>query len=193
MTKGEDRKQEIVAIGLDMASRIGLEGVTIGALAKATGMSKSGLFAHFQSKENLQVAILKHAGENFTTEVVVPALKAPAGIARIKGLAQKWIEWGSRLSGGCIFVSASAEFSDRPGPVRDFLIRQQQEWIDSLKRFAESAIRSGDFRDDIDLDQFAYEFYSLLLGFHYYQQLLRDSRTRKHQEEALDRLLDNYR
>jgi AcrR family transcriptional regulator len=193
MTKGEDRKQEIVAIGLDMASRIGLEGVTIGALAKATRMSKSGLFAHFQSKENLQVAILQHAGENFTTEVVVPALKTPAGIARIKDLAKKWIEWGSRLSGGCIFVSASAEFSDRPGPVRDFLIRQQQEWIDSLKLFAESAIRSGDFRDDIDRDQFAYEFYSLLLGFHYYQQLLRDSRTRKHQEKALDRLLNNYR
>jgi AcrR family transcriptional regulator len=193
MTKGEDRKFEILEVGLDMASRLGLEAVTIGTLAKAIGMSKSGLFAHFQSKENLQIEILKHAEEDFAADVVMPALKSPAGIPRIKALLKKWIEWGSKLTGGCIFVSAATEFSDRPGKVRDFLLHQQEQWIDSLRRMAESAIKAGDFRADIDCDQFAFDLYSLLLGFHYYHQLLKDSQTLKRQEQALERLLDSYR
>jgi AcrR family transcriptional regulator len=193
MTKGEDRKFEILEVGLDMASRLGLEAVTIGTLAKAIGMSKSGLFAHFQSKENLQIDILKHAEEDFSAKVLGPALTTPAGIPRIKALLKKWIEWGSKLTGGCIFVSAATEFSDRPGKVRDFLLHQQEQWIESLRRMAESAIKAGDFRHDIDCGQFAFDLYSLLLGFHYYHQLLRDPHTLKRQEEALERLLESYR
>ena len=176
-----------------MASTMGLDLVSIGSLAKATGTSKSGLFAHFQSKENLQVDILKHAGDVFAENVVVPALRTPAGIPRIKALVGNWIRWTSRLKGGCIFVSASSDFTDRPGKVRDFLLRQQEDWLDCLRRIAESAIRVGDFDAAIDRDQFAYDLYSLLLGFHLYHNLLKSKDTQKRQETALEQLLNTYR
>lgn len=193
MTKGEDTKRIILEAGLDMASQLGLECVTIGALADAAKMSKSGLFAHFQSKENLQIEILNYAAQLFLEDVIAPALKTAAGISRIKALVDKWIRWSSDLTGGCIFVSGSTDFSDRPGKVRDTLLNQQKEWIDCLRRIAQSAIRVGDFRKDIDCDQFAFDLYSLLLGFHLYYKLLDNPETRKHQEIALDRLLNDYR
>lgn len=193
MTKGKDTKHIILQAGLDMASQLGLESVTIGALAKATRMSKSGLFAHFQSKENLQIEILNYAAHLFSEGVIVPALMAEAGIPRIKVLVEKWISWTSELKGGCIFVSASTDFSDRPGKVREVLLQQQNEWIDCLKRIAQSAVRVGDFREDVDFDQFAFDLYSLLLGFHLYYTMLNDAETRKHQEVAFDRLMDNYK
>jgi len=176
-----------------MASQVGLESVTIGTLAAETGMSKSGLFAHFQSKEKLQIEILEHAAREFTDNVIVPALKIPAGIPRIKALVENWIAWGANMKGGCIFVSASTEFSDRPGKVREALLRQQEAWIDSLRRIAQSAIQVGHFKKNIDCEQFAFDLYSLLLGFHYYHKLLQDSGTKKRQETALKQLLDKYR
>ena len=112
-----------------MASQSSLELVTIGTLAKAAKMSKSGLFAHFQSKENLQIAILQFAAAEFIDQVILPTLKIKAGIPRIKALVENWIEWGGRLKGGCIFVSASTEFSERQGKVRDFLLSQQERWV----------------------------------------------------------------
>ena len=176
-----------------MSSQLGLECVTIGNLAKELDMSKSGLFAHFQSKENLQIDILEHAAEDFSEYVIRPALRVERGIPRIRSLVQKWIEWGDKLTGGCIFVSAGMEYSDRPGKVREALLRQQEEWIDCLRRIAQSAIKAGDFREDIDCDQFAFDLYSLLLGFHYYYKLLNDKKTRQRQEVAFERLLDNYK
>ena len=193
MAKGEDTKLIVLEAGLDMASQLGLECVTIGNLAKATKMSKSGVFAHFQSKENLQIEILNHAAQLFSEGVIIPALKTNAGIPRIRALVDNWIQWTSELTGGCIFVSASADFSDRPGKVKDVLLHQQKEWIDCIKRIAQSAVQVGDFRKDIDDDQFAFDLYSLLLGFHLYYNLLDDAETRKHQETALVRLLDSYK
>jgi len=193
MTKGEDTKYCILKAGLDMASRLSLESVTIGSLAKATGMSKSGLFAHFHSKENLQIELLTFAAQIFAGNVIVPALKTKAGIPRIKALVDQWISWSAKLTGGCIFVSASTEFSERPGNVRKFLLLQQQEWIDCLQRIAKSAIHVGDFRKDIDCEQFAFDLYSLLLGFHYYHKLLRDTETKARQEISLQQLIDKYK
>jgi len=175
-----------------MASQLGLESVSIGALAKATKMSKSGLFAHFQSKENLQSDILCHAGQLFSEGVVIPALKTDAGIPRIRALVRNWVDWTATLSGGCIFVQASNDFKDRPGKVRDFLMLQQEAWIDSLRRIAQSAVRAGDFREDIDLDQFAFEMYSLLLGFHLYYKLLKNEDIEQRQQSALDALIIRY-
>lgn len=192
MKKGEETKMVILDVGLDMASQYGLEGVSIGSLANLINMSKSGLFAHFQSKENLQVEILKYAGRLFAEDVIVPALKTKAGIPRIKALVKNWVSWEDNLTGGCIFVTASAEFSDRPGKVRDYLLKQQRDWIDSLLRIAQSAIEVGDFRKDVDCEQFAFDLYSLLLGFHLYDKLLDDSETKKRQEVALEQLLANY-
>jgi AcrR family transcriptional regulator len=193
MAKGEDTKNMVLEAGLDMASQLGLECVTIGNLAKATNLSKSGLFAHFQSKENLQIEILNHAARVFSESVIIPALKTTAGIPRIRALVDNWIQWTSELTGGCIFVTASADFTDRPGRVRDVLLNQQKEWIDSLKRIAQSAVAVGDFRKDIDDDQFAFDLYSLLLGFHLYFNLLDDAEIRKRQEAALTRILNSYK
>jgi AcrR family transcriptional regulator len=193
MEKGRDTKGTIIETGLEMSSQLGLECVTIGNLAKEMQMSKSGLFAHFQSKENLQIEILQYAAEDFSQYVIRPALKIERGIPRIRSLVDRWIEWGDKLTGGCIFVSAGMEYSDRPGKVREALMRQQEEWIDCLRRIAQSAIKSGDFRSDIDCDQFAFDLYSLLLGFHYYYKLLNDKKTRQRQKVAFERLLDNYR
>jgi AcrR family transcriptional regulator len=192
MKKGEQTKQMILEIGLDMASQFGLESVSIGSLAKATGMSKSGVFAHFESKENLEVEILKYAAELFAQAVVVPALKTEAGIPRIKAIVNNWIKLTENMTGGCIFVSTSTEFSNRPGKVRKTLLAQQEEWLDVLRKVAQSAIKVGDLRKDIDCDQFAFDLYSLLLGFYLYHELLQNSDTKKRQETALERLLADY-
>ncbi|MEW6367132.1 MAG: TetR/AcrR family transcriptional regulator [Acidobacteriota bacterium] len=193
MTKGTDTKLGILQIGLDMASRLGLEAVSIGELAKAAEMSKSGLFAHFQSKEKLQIELLEYAADLFSRNVVAPALKKKAGIDRIRALVDNWNRWTGQLAGGCIFVAASADFKDRPGKVRDALLIQQESWLDSLRRMAQSAIKVGDFRPDVDCDQFAFDLYSLLLGFHLYYKLLHNQETRRRQRTALDQLLKNYR
>ncbi len=193
MTKGDDTKLNILEIGLDMASRLGLEAVTIGDLARTAKMSKSGLFAHFQSKENLQIELLEYAGEMFSRNVVVPALKTKAGIPRIKAVMENWIRFSGALTGGCIFVTASSDFKDRPGKVRDFLLKQQVGWIDSLRRIAQSAIKEGDFRGDTDCDQFAFELYSLMLGFHLYATLLDNADTQLRQQAAFETLINTYR
>jgi AcrR family transcriptional regulator len=194
MSKGEDTKQKIIAVGLDMASQLGLDAVSIGALAKATQMSKSGLFAHFQSKENLQRDILRYAGDLFNTHVVAPALKTEAGIPRIRALVENWDRWVAKtMTGGCVFIQASNDFDDRDGKVRDFLLLQQEAWIDCLRRIAQSAIRIGHFREEIDCDQFAFEFYSLLLGFHLYYKLLKNEDIHYRQDKALDDLIQRYR
>jgi AcrR family transcriptional regulator len=192
MTKGQQTKEMILDIGLEMASRLGLEAVSIGELAKAAGMSKSGLFAHFQSKENLQIEILKFAGERFSQGVVIPALKVAAGAARIRALVDNWIHWTAGLTGGCIFVQAGNDFKDRPGRVRDFLLQQQAAWIDCLRRIARSAVRVGHFRPEIDSDQFAFELYSLLLGFHLYYKLLHNEDIRERQQAALQAIIKRY-
>ncbi len=110
MKKGEETKQKILDKGFEMASKLGLECLSIGALASATDMSKSGLFGHFQSKENLQLKVMEHAGEIFNQSVIIPALLTPAGIPRIKKVMENWIKWTKDLSGGCIFVVAAAEY-----------------------------------------------------------------------------------
>jgi len=193
MTKGDETKIAILDTALDMASELGLEGVTIGILAKATKMSKSGLFAHFQSKENLQVEILKYAGGIFVETVVVPALRKEAGLPRIRALVDNWVNWASRHNGGCIFVAASNEFSDREGNVRSSLLRQQEAWIRTLRKVTRSAIKTGDFRENVDCDQFVFELYSLLLGFHLYHHLLHSEGIEARQAVALDQLFDRYR
>lgn len=192
MTKGEDTKQAILSAALEMASQIGLEQVTIGNLAKEAGLSKSGLYAHFQSKESLQIEILQHAGHQFAGSVLIPALHAPAGIPRIKRLVEHWNHWNADLSGGCIFISASNAFKNKPGKVRDFVFAQQQEWLGSLQRLAQSAIESKDFPANADKAQFAYELYSFLLGFNLFHKIMNSENPEARQERALERLIADY-
>lgn len=192
MKKGDETKQKILDIGFELASKLGLECLTIGTLAKAAGMSKSGLFSHFHSKENLQLNVMIHAGEIFRQDVILPALMTKAGIPRVRKVMEAWVEWTLRLSGGCIFVAAAAEYSDRPGPVRDCIRKQHEEWIDCLSRVAESAVRVGDFGPDTDCDRFAFELYSLILGFFLYHNSLGYDRVKDLLAGSFHRLVESY-
>jgi AcrR family transcriptional regulator len=192
MKKGDETRYKILEIGFELASTLGLECLTIGTLAKAAHMSKSGLFSHFHSKENLQLSVMGYADDLFLKEVVIPALKTPAGIPRVKKIMENWVDWSRRTSGGCIFVSAAAEFADRPGPVRDFIREQHDRWIDCLRRIADSAVKAGDFKPDTDCDLFAFELYSLILGFYLYHNSLGYERADALMADAFHRLVLSY-
>lgn len=180
-------------MGFELASKLGLECLSIGTLAAATQMSKSGLFGHFHSKENLQLKVMEHAGDIFNQDVIASALKTSAGIPRIRKVTENWVKWTKDLSGGCIFVAAAAEYSDREGPVRDFVQKQQAAWIDCLSRIAWSAVRVGDFRPDTDCDLFAFELYSLILGFFLYHSSLGYPHADKIMSESFERLINSYK
>jgi AcrR family transcriptional regulator len=175
MGKGEETKQAIVDQALDLVSTVGLDKLTIGTLAGATGMSKSGLFAHFKSKEQLQLQVLEEARQRFVDIVIAPALKSPRGEARIRAMFESSMkQWEDDLPGGCIFHAVSAELDDQPGPARDYLVQTQRDYADTLRRAAEIAIEEGEFRKDLDLDQFAFELGSITPAYHHFGRLLGD-------------------
>lgn len=188
----KDIKSAILQKGLEMASHLSLEALTFGELAKEIKMSKSGLFAHFKSKENLQLEILNYAAQNFAKDVIFEALKVERGIPRIRAFVNNWVKWGSKFSGGCIFVDATTEFNDRPGNVQNLLLDQQVQWVDILRRIGESAIKAGDIKPDTDCEQFAFELYSLVLGYYYYDQLIRDPKIEERKEKSLNKFLKTY-
>jgi len=193
MKKGDETKRKILDKGFELASKLGLECLSIGALASATQMSKSGLFGHFQSKENLQLKVMEHAGEIFNEDVVLPALMVSAGIPRVRQIMENWIQWTKDLSGGCIFVAAAAEYSDRPGPVRNYILKQQNVWIECLSRIAESAVKKGDFKRDTNCKLFAFELYSLILGFFLYHSSLDNPNVEDLMSESFERLIHSYK
>jgi AcrR family transcriptional regulator len=194
MTKGVRTRERIVDRAMRLASRDGLAGLTIGTLADELEMSKSGLFAHFRSKDELQRQVLEAAAERFVEAVVRPALAAPRGVPRIRALVERWIAWGAdadRLPGGCIFVAAAVELDDQPGPLRDYLAETQRRWLATLARAADIAVAEGHLRADLDRDQFAFEVYSLMLGLHHHVRLLGDPRAVDRARAAVERLLDH--
>lgn len=192
MLKEKNTKMRILQKGFEMASSLSLDAITIGALASEMKMSKSGVFAHFQSKENLQLEILNYAATKFVNEVLKPSLKVERGIPRIKAFVNRWIDWGHKQKGGCIFVDATTEFNDRPGKIQDLLFDQQRQWVDILRRFGESAKKAGDLKPESDCEQFAYDLYSLTLGQYYYEQLIRDPKIEQRRENSLYHLLKVY-
>jgi AcrR family transcriptional regulator len=192
MGKGEQTRTAILGRALELSRTVGLEGVTIGGLAEALNLSKSGLFAHFQSKEKLQLEILEYAAAQVTELVFVPALKKPRGIPRIHALFDHWLVWGGK-PGGCPFIHAAVEFDDQPGPVRDQLLATQKQLIDALRKSAQIAKDDGQFQKNVDTEQFAYEFHGILLAYHYNARLLRDRHAELRARKALDALIDRAR
>jgi AcrR family transcriptional regulator len=190
-SKSETTREAILQEGLALASRIGFEPLSIGELAKAVGMSKSGLYAHFRDKEDLQVQVLRRAGEIFTEQVVVPAQSAPEGEARLRELFARWLAWAESkaVPGGCPFMSAANEYDDRPGPVRDYLVEGQQRWLGGLAKAARLAVDRGEFRADLDLEQFAHDFYALALAYNHFRRLLRDPRAEERARAGFENLL----
>ncbi|MCS6911970.1 MAG: TetR/AcrR family transcriptional regulator [Myxococcales bacterium] len=189
MHRGNATRQTILEQAMRMSSLYGLEGVTIGGLAAALSMSKSGLFSHFGSKESLQVEILRAAAQRFTQQVVAPALAGPPGEPRVRALFEGWLDWSRGLPGGCLFVAAAVDMDDRPGPARETLVLVQREWLGVLADAARSAIEEGHFRPDLDPAQFAFEAYALLLGCHHYNRLLHDPRALERTHNAFEALL----
>lgn len=192
MDKGLSTKSQILKVAIKMATKEGLEAITIGRIAKLVGMSKSGLFGHFQSKENLQVQILDTVAERFTQRVVLPALRCPRGEPRVRSLHQNWLRWVKGTPehpGGCLLIAASSEVDDQPGPLNQFLRDKQNELIQTLQRAAELSKKEGHFRSDLDVQRFAWRWFSLILGFHHYHRLLADSKAEQYCEEAFDELL----
>lgn len=192
MAKGEETRQTILAKAFEIAKTVGLSGMSIGRLAEQTGLSKSGLFAHFGSKEALEVAVVEEAVRQFVQAVMAPALRQPRGEPRVRALFEHWIRWGQR-PGGCFFVGAVAEFDDRSGPTRDALVQACKDWLDTLATAARITVTEGHFRADLDPDQFAFEVYSIMLGFHTYQKFLREPVSLDRARTALDRLLASAR
>jgi AcrR family transcriptional regulator len=192
MSKGEHTKRTILEYAAGLASRVGLEALTIGRLATDLNMSKSGLFAHFGSKEALQLSVLEYASEVFTETVLKPAFRADAGEPRILGLFENWLTWveATQTNGGCLFVQASTEYDDRPGVIRDSLVTIQKRWVDGLAESARRAIAVGHFRKDLDPEQFAFEFYSTLVGYHNVRRLLRDPQADAHLRQSISDLLN---
>ena len=190
MSKGLETKTAILSEALQIASQIGFTGLTIGQLAEQTEMSKSGLFAHFRSKEQLQLQTLDHARQRFTDTVVRPTLTAPRGEKRVRELFERWLDWETdALVGGCIFVTASIEYDDRPGPMHDALVRDQRDWSEFIATVAATAVSEGDFDPDVDADQFSFTMQGLMLAYHHVARLLRDPRATEHTRAAFEQLL----
>ena len=195
MGKGALTRQTILEHAIRHASRSGLEGLTIGGLAEDLRLSKSGLFAHFRSKEALQIQVLDFAAERFVDLVVRPALQAPRGEPRLRALFERWLEWvrGEPMPGGCIFIAAATELDDRPGPVRDRLAQLQRDWFDVLAISFRKGAEAGLFRLEIDPDQFAQDLAGVMLAYHHTSRLLADPKAEDRARRALAALLQAAR
>jgi len=190
-TKGQQTREAILTRALELATRIGFEGLTIGRLAEDLRMSKSGLFAHFRSKEALQLEILRMAGARMVETVVKPALTVRRGEPRVRALFERWLAWeqSPSLPGGCPFMAASFELDDRPGPVRDFVVQNLRDWMDTLAGAARIAVREGHFRPDLDCEQFAHDCQGIGLAFVHASRLMRDPKAHGRAASAFEALL----
>lgn len=193
-TKGEQTRTAILDEALNVASKLGLEGLTIGSLAEATGMSKSGLFAHFGSREGLQLAVLEHAARRYGETVLMPALRIDRGLPRLRSMFERWLDWAiaSGLPGGCIMIAAAAEYDDRPGPIRDAVIANQHRGNALMQKAVRLAIEEGHLRANTDPEQISFELLGIVLAAHNHRRLLGDREARKRARVAFEELIARF-
>lgn len=179
---------------MELAAAVGFEGLSLGQLAREVDMSKSGLFAHFDSKEDLQIQSLRTARESFVEHVFAPAVRKPRGERRLRELFTRWMEWERGVTaGGCPFVAAAAEYDDRQGPVRDEIVAILGELIEALDQAARLAVEAGEFRSDLDSRQFAFEMHGIVLAYHQAFRLFRDEAAGRRANTAFEALLERSR
>jgi AcrR family transcriptional regulator len=191
--KGQQTRAAILDAALAMASHMGLEGLSIGALAEVTGMSKSGVFAHFGSREELQISVIREYHTRFEEEVFFPAIDETRGLPRLQALFERWIRRVSvELDSGCIYISGAVEFDDRPGPVRDALASMVSAWHAALERAIRIAIEEGHLLPDTDPQQMLFELHGLILALHHDARFLRNPGALERARTGFDRIVRHY-
>ena len=192
--KGQQTRAAILEAALVQASHMGLEGLSIGALAEVTQMSKSGVFAHFGSREELQISVIREYHARFEDEVFFPAMKEARGLARLRALFDRWVKRVSvELDSGCIYISGAVEFDDRPGPVRDALASMVRAWHAALQRAIALAVHEGQLRPETDPDQMLFELHGLILALHHDARFLRSPGALDRVRAGFERTLSHYR
>jgi AcrR family transcriptional regulator len=194
--KGESTRALILNEALALATQVGLEGLSIGALADRIEMSKSGLFAHFGSKEDLQLLTLKEAQRLFQERVLAPALHEPRGLPRLRALFSNWlasIQENDDFPGACLILAASAEYDDRPGAVRDLLVAGQRELRGAIAKAIRVAIDEGHLKPQTDPWQLSFELFGIVLATHHDRRLLDDMRSSARAQSAFERLIETHR
>ena len=191
--KGQHTRAAILDAALGLASHVGLEGLSIGALAEVTQMSKSGVFAHFGSREELQISVVREYNAKFEEEVFYPALREPRGLPRLRALFERWVKRVSvELDSGCIYISGAVEFDDRPGPVRDALVSMVRAWHSALQRAIRIAVEEGHLRPDTDAMQMLFELHGLILALHHDARFLRLPGAMDRVHRAFEHVLAHY-
>ena len=193
LQKGQQTKAAIVDAALGLATQIGLEGLSIGALAEVMQMSKSGVFAHFGSREELQISVVREYHARFEEEVFYPAIRAPRGLPRLRALFANWMQRTSvEIDSGCIYISGAVEFDDRPGPVRDALASSVNTWLSAMQRAINIAVEEGHLRADTDADQMRFEIHSLILALHYEARFLRSPHSVRRSLAAFEGIVGRF-
>jgi AcrR family transcriptional regulator len=191
--KGQQTKAAIVDAALGLATQIGLEGLSIGALAEVTQMSKSGVFAHFGSREEMQISVIREYHTRFEDEVFYPAMQEPRGLPRVRALFANWMKRTSiEIESGCIYISGAVEFDDRVGPVRDALVGSVKTWLAAMRRAVVSAKEEGHLRADADEDQLLFEIHGLILALHYEARFLKNPGSITRANTGFDNILKLY-
>ena len=176
--KGLATKSVILQAALDIASKSGLEGITIGHLAESVGMSKSGVFAHFGSREELQIEVIRKYYEYFSEIVFAPALAKPKGLPRLRYMIDAWLKISvGQNTSSCFFIAGAAEFDDRPGIVRDELVRSVEDWRSALLRAIKESIAAGDLKKSVVPQEMLFQLYSIVLGAHHDSRFLKNPKS----------------
>jgi len=189
-TKGEETRAQILAAAVAQASAAGFESITIGSLAERTGLSKSGLFAHFGSRTELQLAALDEAARQFTERVFMPAMKAPRGVKRLRALLEGWLNWPGQaeMPGGCPIDMALREYDNRPGPMREAVIEQQRRLDREVERAVKLCVETGELAADTDAPLLAFELVGIVLAYYRGQHLAGRAAAQRRARAAFDRL-----
>lgn len=193
LLKGQQTKVTIIDAALGLAAQIGLEGLSIGALAEITGMSKSGVFAHFGSREELQISVIREYHARFEAEVFYPALQADRGVPRLQAMFDNWMaRTSAEIDSGCIYISGAVEFDDRTGPVRDALASSVTVWQSAVQRAVALAQQAGHLRPEVSPLQVAFELHGLILALHYDARFLKAPGAAERARQGFSALVQRY-
>ena len=193
LQKGQQTRAAILDAALALAAPVGLEGLSIGAIAEVMGMSKSGVFAHFGSREELQIAVVREYHQRFERDVFYPALQQPRGLPRLRALFDLWMrQTALEIDAGCVYISGAVEFDDRPGPVRDELVQTVKTWQDAIRRAVELAIAEGHLKPSAQSQQIAFEIHGLILALHYDARFLRNPQALNLARQGFEHLLERH-